>query len=152
MTTRATNIGSLISPFSSANRPRMISMAPRAFIPKPTAQDSRAGIPLSRAPMPQPTSLPTHAMTSTRTTSSGWKEVAKFTARPMLAKNSGAKMKEMKSLMMARVCSRRCGESPMATPMRKAPKMACTPIHSVKAAPNRAAASEKPNTPPGQLV
>src|SRR5687768_2841486 len=61
ITTRATNIFSSISPALSASVPRMISMAPLAFNPKPTAIDSRFDTPPMYAPKEAPASLQTTA-------------------------------------------------------------------------------------------
>ena len=59
--TIATNMFSRINPACSARIPRMISMAPRAFIASPTASDDVRSIPPRRAPQAAPTSLPAQA-------------------------------------------------------------------------------------------
>ncbi len=96
----------------------MISIAPRAFRPKPMPNASFQSTPIIRAPSTHPTSLPTHATTSTASTIVRSKFAAMSTLRPMLAKKSGAKMKEMNRSIVVRVSSLRCGESPTAMPTR----------------------------------
>ncbi len=138
ITTSATKIGSLMTPASSARSARMISIAPRAFSPKPTAADSRQPSPPSRAPIEQPSTLATLAMTTTSTVMRRSKEWAKSTRRPSPAKNTGANTLVTKSWMTTRVRSRRWRESPTAMPTRKAPSTACTPSAWVIAPPKRA--------------
>ncbi len=76
--------------YCSATSAIAISMAPRAFMPKPTAHASRAGIPLQRAASPQPRTLPRHAIANTITTSGRLKFATKSVRRPRLPKKSGA--------------------------------------------------------------
>ena len=58
ITTKATNTFSSINPFSRAIKPKIISIAPRAFIPNPTANDSLKLNPPLEAPYPLPIIFP----------------------------------------------------------------------------------------------
>lgn len=130
----------------------MISIVPRALSPIATAQPSRRDMPLRRAPSRPPMTLPIVAIASTTRQSRRSKWATKSTIRPIEAKNSGAKMNEMNCSIVVRVCLRKCPLSPSAMPTRKAPKIAWTPSHSVKAAAPSARVRPKPRTPPGQVA
>src|SRR6202167_3635567 len=91
MMTRATNMVSRIRPSCSASRPRIISMAPRAFMARPTPQEVRRSMPPRRAPIPAPRSLPMQATPMTVAVMGRLKLATKLVRRPMLAKKKGAK-------------------------------------------------------------
>src|SRR5258706_183238 len=90
--TNDTKTRSLIRPFSSATIPRIISIAPRAFMPHAAANDSRQLNPPRRVPSPLPIIFPAKAIAMMISVRSQSKLVKKFTRRPMEIKNNGAKM------------------------------------------------------------
>ena len=92
MMTRETNTFSLIKPFSRATNPKIISMAPRAFMPNAAASDSRQVNPPRRVPHPLPIIFHAKAITIMMKVKRRSKFVAKFTLSPMETKNKGAKM------------------------------------------------------------
>ncbi len=127
-------------------------MLPRAFMAKPIAQDSRGTMPASRAPSAAPPIFPTQAISMTIVHRTRSKLAAKSMLTPIPAKKSGAKKLDTNSRIVVRVRSRKCDESPSATPVRNAPKIACRPAFSVSAPPNRASAMAKTSTPLGHDV
>ena len=84
-------MGLEINPAFNASVPKIISIAPLAFIPKPTANEWFLLIPPNRAPSVAPNTFPTNASTNTIVTIKGLKFSIKFTFSPMETKNKGAK-------------------------------------------------------------
>ena len=128
ITTRATKSRSLRSPASCAMDARMSSIAPRAFIPKPTAVASRHFRPPKRAPSVQPSNFGAVASTTTSTHRRRSKDVTKFARRPSEAKNTGANTFVTNSSITSPTRALTCADRLRVTPAMKPPKRAWRPI------------------------
>lgn len=92
ITTRATNIWSVINPAFNAINPNTISCEPRAFIPKPIASDSGfENFPIN-PPKNPPINFPSIAINNTNAITPPSKFSIKSTLNPIETKNNGAKI------------------------------------------------------------
>ena len=91
ITTNATNIWSVIKPAFNAIKPNTISCEPRAFIPKPMANDSPFENLPNNPPKNPPSNFPKTAINNTNAITTPSKFSIKFTLNPIETKNKGAK-------------------------------------------------------------
>src|SRR5690554_5922735 len=150
MITKATNNLSSMRPFSKAINPNIISMAPLAFIPKPTARDSLKLNPPWAAPKPLPIIFPANEIAKIASVRPKSKLVTKFIFSPMDTKNKGAKMLLINWWTISLALSDICSESPKAIPNKKAPKNARKPQQPRNPTAKKQKAQDKKQTPPGQ--